>query len=306
MHDNAVTKELLSGVLHSSGDAITILAPAKINLFLKVLRKRPDGYHDIFSWFQAIDLCDKIDIARSPDSGIELTVNHPSVPTGRENLVYKAANTMQSRFGLGSGFRVQIDKRIPVGAGMGGGSSDAAATIKGINTLCGLGLDRAVMAKIGLSIGSDVPFFFGRGQAEVTGRGEAVADIEFPQGYTVLLVTPPFEIRAVEAYGKCKIDLTGGGKRFTLPNCRHVRELFDVISALANDLEWALLDSYPVLVKIRDELTKTGAEVVRLSGSGPTMFALYEDKAPLSGAMTPRFEGNQWGVRTARPLILPV
>lgn len=291
--------------MSSDGRSIFISAPAKINLFLKVLGKRPDGYHDIFSWFQAIDLADHLEIEQTADVQITIATNSPAVPTGPENLVYQAAQLIQERRGKPTGFRIKIWKNIPVAAGLGGGSSDAAAFIKGVDKLLGLGLNRPEMAALGLKLGSDLPFFFSRGQAAVSGRGERVQNIDLPIDYLVFLVTPPFPIRASEAYGKVRIDLTEPVAPISLYNCRQAQELFVVISTMANDLEPALLESYPILDKIGKMLEKTGASIVRLTGSGPTIFALYGDRTTRADNLAHAIGGKGWGLNVARPVILP-
>jgi 4-diphosphocytidyl-2-C-methyl-D-erythritol kinase len=301
--DNA--NRSFSGLMVEDGKTVLISAPAKINLFLKVVGKRSDGYHDIYSWFQAVDLADDLRIQASPNTKITVTTDHPELPVGPENLIYRAAKMMQDLYYPNFGFSIHLSKRIPIGAGLGGGSSDAAATIKGINLLLNLRLTNQTMAVIGLEIGSDVPFFFSQGQAEVTGRGEIVKEISLPVDYQVLLVTPPFEIRAAEAYRMCRLDLTDELRIITFTSCRQARELFDKISRLRNDLEMALLGAYPILDKVRDELIKTRADVVRLSGSGPTMFGLYEDKVQRIEKLKAHLGEGGWGVRLTRPVILP-
>jgi 4-diphosphocytidyl-2-C-methyl-D-erythritol kinase len=286
-------------------ETVTISAPAKINLFLKVIGKRPDGYHDIFSWFQALDLADQLEIERLDSPEIEIHVDRKDLPTGPENLIFKSLRLLQERLGIRSGFRVSLVKRIPIAAGLGGGSSDAAAAIKGVNFLLNLGLTRPEMAAFGLETGSDVPFFFGPGQAAVTGRGENVQDIRLATDYGVVLVTPPFGIGAGEAYGKLKLDLTDSVQDISLSRCRRVDGLFDAISGMANDLERGLIGSYPVLGDIKDTLAKTGADVVRLSGSGPTMFALYRDRCQAEETLAQASRGGQWGVVAASPVTLP-
>jgi len=200
---------------------------------------------------------------------------------------------------------VFLKKGIPVAAGLGGGSSDAAAFIKGIDKLLGLCLSRNQMEKTGLEIGSDVPFFFSRGQAEVSGRGENVKNIAISSDYEVLLVTPPFPISAREAYQKVRLDLTSSFSNISLSYCQKASKLFGVISDTTNDLERALLDSYAVLARIKHKLTKTGADIVRLSGSGPTVFALYERKGRIEDKLARSFEREGWFYRLAKPIILP-
>jgi 4-diphosphocytidyl-2-C-methyl-D-erythritol kinase len=284
---------------------VAIAAPAKINLFLKVLRVRPDGYHDIFSWFQALDLADMLEIEETPPPSIEIRTDREDLPTGPDNLIYKAIKLLQDKYGIRSGFRVTLSKRIPVAAGLGGGSSDAAAAIKAVNHLLNLGLTRPEMAAVGLQIGSDIPFFFSRGQAEVTGRGENVKDLQLATDYEVALVTPPFGISAAEAYNRVNLDLTDSVQDISLSRCRQVEGLIHAISGMANDLERGLCCSYPVLEEIKHELAKTGADVVRLSGSGPTLFALFRDRNRTREKLAKASVGGKWGLALASPVTLP-
>ncbi|MCK5124761.1 MAG: 4-(cytidine 5'-diphospho)-2-C-methyl-D-erythritol kinase [candidate division Zixibacteria bacterium] len=294
-----------TGKIADSGLTIDIDAPAKINLFLKVTGKRPDGYHNIFSWFQALDLADSIKITKIPGNDIKIKTNHPDVPEDESNLVCKAIRLMQDRFSLDSGFQINLEKNIPVAAGLGGGSSDAASAIKGLNRLFNLGLSSQKMSKIGQKIGSDVPFFFSSGQAEVSGRGEIVKNIVLPTDYWVLLVTPRFAIRASEAYERLKLDLTEPLDNCNFTCCRKASELFEVISDVANDLERALRSAHPLLGEINDKLANTRAGVVRLSGSGPTVFALFDNDALLEKEFASSFVGKGLDWRFANPVILP-
>jgi len=306
MHDLESYPIILDGRLENEGRSIVISAPAKINLFLKVTGKRSDGYHDLFSWFQALDLCDTLRVTRRDDSDITITTNNPDIPTGETNLVFRAARILRERAGVTSGFEFELFKRIPVGAGMGGGSSDAAAALKAINILLGKNLSLDKMVNFGLDIGSDIPFFFSRGQAEITGRGEIVKEIDLPLDYCVRLITPQFEISAAEAYQKLSLDLTDQVQVITLPRCRDFDDLVRAINGLENDLEKELLVSYPVLGKIKDYLLTTGADVVRLTGSGPTVFALYRHRNRIMESKRAQlFEGEKWGYLNASPIRLP-
>lgn len=306
MTNSGMTAADFDGRILEPGRSIFILAPAKINLFLQVLGRRKDGYHDLFSWFQALDMADAITIERRDDTKITIETNHPDVPTDESNLVYQAAAEMQRLSGREAGFHIDLEKKIPVGAGLGGGSSDAAAVIKAIDRLYETDLARSDLAAAGLRIGSDVPFFFSRGQAEVTGRGEIVRNIDLPTDYTVALVTPPFQIRAAETYRRLSLDLTTPLSDINLLRCSKAAKLFDVISHVANDLERALLHAYPVLEDIRRLLAGTGAGVVRVSGSGPTVFGLYNNReALLEEEFAQSFMGEDWGFSIANPIVLP-
>ncbi len=298
------TKTCFEGWIGSDSNSITISAPAKINLFLKITGKRPDGFHDIFSWFQALDLCDHIKLSIT-DKDISIKTNYPDVPTDESNLAYRAASAVFRSRNIQTGLNIELFKQIPVAAGLGGGSSDAASVIKGLNILLELGMNRTEMAEIGAGIGSDVPFFFSRGQAEVSGRGEIVKDIEIPTDYRAVLVTPHFPIRAAEAYERLKLDLTEPIDVSNFTCCRKAIELFGVISQVANDLERALRESYPVLDRIAVNFANTRAGVVRLSGSGPTVFALFDNDALVKEEFASSFEGKGWDWRIANPVVLP-
>ncbi len=305
MELNPKTKPEFAGRVNQGGSEIFISAPAKINLFLKVTGKRPDGYHDIYSWFQAVDLADHLLIRKLTKPDILIETNWESIPIGPNNLVYKAAELIQRNFGRNLGFKITLFKQIPAGAGLGGGSSDAAAFIKAANKLVNLNLSRQEMEKIGLEIGSDVPFFFGTGQAEVCGRGENVKSFQLPIDYKVILVTPDFEIRAAKAYRILKLDLTEPLRNVNLICCKTTAELFGVISQMANDLEIELKKLYPVLGDIEERLIKAGARIARLSGSGPTIFGLF-DKGAVEEEFALSFVGEGWGCFDVDPLILPL
>ncbi len=342
MLSNNITATDLAGRTSPDQTTISILAPGKINLFLKVVGKRPDGYHDIFSWFQTISLCDRLEISKLETDDVEILTTAKNIPTGPDNLVYKAAQLFQKKTGCRCGFRIKLEKNIPVSAGLGGGSSDAATFIKAANRLLNTNMSRNEMAQIGLEIGSDLPFFFGTGQAEVTGRGEFIADTPFPIDYRLILVTPPLEIRAAEAYQRWKFGLTDSipdisfsyrpgreihrskngdkledrteemgeerklsDKFWLLENSFSSASLVKIISGLNNDLEQNLTDSYPVLKEIKNRLEENGAELVRLSGSGPTIFALFTKSTRLEEKIKKSFEGKGWEIAFAHPVILP-
>ena len=217
-------------------DKLEIKAPAKVNLFLEVLGKRPDGYHDINSLFQAVSLYDELvfSITDSPGVTIELT-GDTSLPTGDENLVSRAYNIVKGTFNLPRGLHVNLDKQIPIAAGLGGGSADGAAAIIACNLLFDLNLSQARMARLALGVGSDLPFFFSGGQALVGGRGEMVKPTDFPTNYTLVLVTPGQSVSTAEAYDLLKMDLTKPKVPFTLPPCRDVSELIAALLMTGND-----------------------------------------------------------------------
>jgi 4-diphosphocytidyl-2-C-methyl-D-erythritol kinase len=181
---------------------VRIQAPAKINLVLRVLGRRPDGYHDIWSLMQTVELYDELEVAVQPDpsAGIELRCDDPALPVDHTNLVYRAAALVMEQARCRAGLAIKLYKRIPTGAGLGGGSSDAAATILALNQLLGLGWSRAVMGEVGQALGSDVPFFFSAPTAVAAGRGESVQQMSLAESRWVVLVNPGFPIETRWAY----------------------------------------------------------------------------------------------------------
>ncbi len=284
-------------------DRLEIKAPAKINLFLKVLGRRPDGYHDIFSWFQAISLFDYLHFEKCPD-GVELAVkgNYP-VPTGEDNLVKRATRLMSERFRLKGGLKIILQKNIPVAAGMAGGSSDAAATIYALNRLYDLNLNNSQMAELGLELGSDMPFFFSTGRARVSGRGEKIRDIFLPLDYEIILGIPPLAISTREAYAGLKMGLTIPHPDIKFLPCKDFKGLVAEIENFGNDFEGNHFRSFPELGRIRDIFVSAGAAVVRMTGSGPTIFGLFEDMP--EGEVISRLSRGNWRIVTAKPIVLP-
>ncbi len=289
-----------------SQDSVVIGTPAKVNLFLEVLGKRDDGYHDINSLFQAVSLFDRITFTRVKDgSGISIDLtNDAHVPIDESNLIARAFRLMRDRFGLTDGLQVQLEKNIPIAAGLAGGSADAAATILAVCGLWDLGLDFGQMAELGLEIGSDLPFFFTRGQAMVGGRGEKITETDFPTDYWIILATPDLHISTAESYAALRIDLTKTKIPFSFQRCKSLRRFIDALEPIGNDFEKVHLRSYPVLERIKDGLLGIGAQLTRMSGSGPTVFGLF-DSVPETKSK--RLFGKETGrVIVVRPVALPV
>jgi 4-diphosphocytidyl-2-C-methyl-D-erythritol kinase len=285
-------------------EKIDIKAPAKINLFLKVLGKRNDGYHDIFSWFQAVSLFDNLSFEKKSQPGFELDIEgSDQLSCADDNLIIKTSLILFEKFKLPGGLKIKLKKNIPIAAGLAGGSSDAAATIYGINTLFGLNLDSDRMKEIGLLLGSDIPFFFSSGQAEVTGRGEVIEDISLPVDYHIVLVTPSFPISTADSYRRLKMGLTIRMEDIKLFHCPSLMDLVGGICDIGNDFEKLHLESCPELGEIKDALNKAGAILSRMSGSGPTVFGIF-DKMPEREDLLQITRGD-WRIYTARPISLP-
>lgn len=280
-------------------DTLVIGAPAKINLFLQVLRRRSDGYHDINSVFQAVSLFDRLRLSRIPEPEIRLTVrNQPHLPANRSNLVWKAWELVRANYPQVGGISVELEKNIPIAAGMGGGSSDAAALLLGTSLLYGLNIPVTDLAALGAAIGSDVPFFFSHGQAVVTGRGEVIEEIELPTDYWLALVTPPLEVSTASAYAA--LALTEPKSPFNLASCRSEKDLVRALTQVGNDFEAQQAHNYPVIRHIRDTLLAHGAVLSRLTGSGPTVFGVFE-QAP-SRELESLSGERSWQIHVVRPV----
>ncbi|OGW54546.1 MAG: 4-(cytidine 5'-diphospho)-2-C-methyl-D-erythritol kinase [Nitrospirae bacterium RBG_13_43_8] len=267
---------------------LNLRAPAKINWFLSVLARRKDGYHDIDSLMQCVSLYD--DLLFHSASALQVICDS-DIPL-EDNLVYKAASLLQNYTSCRKGIKIILHKNIPTSAGLGGGSSDAASTLLGLNTLWGLGLKKRELAAMGLEIGSDVPFFLNGPSALIQGRGERITHIDFDSSMALLLVKPPVSVSTAWAYKSVKkltkktIDI----KLF----CRAFdeRDFASLSSILKNDLEKIVVKEYPVVGKIKNGLLEQGSVLSAMSGSGPTVFGVFESTAKASSAA--REFGEHW------------
>ena len=262
----------------AKSQSLTLKAPAKINLFLKVLDRRPDGYHEIESLMQKISLFDILHLSRQGES-ISLSCPGGTVPEDRENLVYRAAQLFFSAAGITPGARIILEKNIPVGAGLGGGSSDAAAVLHGLNRLLGAGLDPGRLQDIGLELGADVPFFVHDCSGAVaTGIGECLRKVQPIKDYWILLVNPGFAVSTKWVYEN--FPLTSSVNPYILARGRKMAGDFHaappaLFEEVGNDLEAVTIKRYPEIGDIKKELKKAGAAAALMSGSGPTVFGLF-------------------------------
>ena len=261
-----------------SKDFIEIHAPAKINLFLQVLGKRTDGFHNINSLMQAITLFDRLKIEKidKPECKISLSGNLSSIAI-ENNLVTRAYELFKKEFGLKCGIKVDLRKNIPIAAGLGGGSSDCAAAMIAYNLIFDLKLSNSELVNLSLKLGSDIPFFFSRGQALVSGRGGITEETDFPVDYKIILVSTGVSVSTAQCYEALNLKLTTNKSTFTLePNCGSDIYI-ELLSRLKNDLEAIQFEFTPSLLEIKEELLKSGALLARMSGSGPTMFGIFLD-----------------------------
>ncbi len=259
---------------------LTVTAPAKLNLTLEVLSKRPDGYHEIRSVIQAINLCDSLTFRLGHH--LSFRADAPDW-TAEESLVSRAAHLLKETTGCPQGATIELAKRIPLLSGLGGDSSDAAATLQGLNTLWELGLPPEKLLKLAAQLGADVPFFLYRGTALAEGRGERVTPLPpLPRRWVVLVfpaVSPP-PGKTKQMYARLKPShYTDGSITERLVKVLTENRAFTA-SLLFNTFENIAFAEPSELKKYRDHLRKMGADNVHLAGSGPALFTLYKDKAP--------------------------
>ena len=252
-----------------------ILSPAKINLFLQVTGKRVDGYHNLYSLMCCVDLCDTL---RFQFGGprIEIKSNCPRLPLDETNLAHRAARLFFDALKIDDGLTVSIEKVIPVAGGLGGGSSNAAAVLEGLNLHYGRPLSRDRLMALGLSIGADVPFFLFRQPAFARGVGEKLQAYPWPLAYHIVLVCPPIQVSTAEVFRNLNLGLTKCKKKFTKTPLR--KEKFDAALHLCNDLENITVSQHPVVEAARDQLLTHGAAGALMSGSGPCVFGLFSDR----------------------------
>lgn len=257
---------------------LKITARAKVNLTLDVLGNLPDGYHEVRTVMQLLDLCDILEIS-SGRSGITLSSDSKGIPIGPENLVYRAAQLLLARTGLEKKAHINIIKRIPVAAGLGGGSSNAAAALWGLNHFWELGFTPEELMEMGAEIGADVPFFLTAGTALGTGRGDKLTPLPSPPPMGVLLVKPYFGVSTAQVY-KMFDTLSGvtGYSTDSMLQALEKRDVNAIAAHLGNDLEPVTASLYPEIRAIKKDLLDAGALGAEMSGSGPTVFALAENK----------------------------
>lgn len=255
-------------------ETVTCQAPAKVNLGLTIEGRRADGYHDISTIFLKISLADTLHI-EAISGAIEIHCTHPDVPCDESNLIYRAAAMLQP-LAPGRGVRVHLEKRIPVAAGLGGGSSDAAAALLAVNTLWGLQLTPADLMPYAAQLGADVPLFLWPYTAAYgRGRGDELSPLTCPNSFFLVLVTPPVAVSTAWAYGQYRFELTDAAKDTTILR-RHLEsgDIASLAAACTNDLEAVVIRQFPIVRVIRETLDQPGTYGVCMSGSGPTVYAL--------------------------------
>jgi 4-diphosphocytidyl-2-C-methyl-D-erythritol kinase len=272
---------------------IRITAFAKVNLGLRVLDKRDDGYHNIESVLQTVSLADELEIAKQGQD-IVISSDNPDVPTDGSNLCYKAAKLFIEETRDPCGLALHIKKRIPVGAGLGGGSSDAASVLTGLNILFSGGLTLERLRDMALHIGSDVPFFLEGGTSLIGGRGERIEPIRPEPLFHYLIVYPHVSIDTKWAYGR--INCLTRDTHYSNINVYSFVETATKggLLELHNDFEEVVLIEYPELSQIRELLTAHNARAVSLSGSGSSVFGIFHDGQEMNGALADLREKGYW------------
>ena len=249
-------------------------APAKINLFLRVLRKRADNYHDIASLMQKITLYDELIFSLRPQ-GIILNCPDSDLPNTADNLVFRAARAIFDYANYTSGIEITLNKNIPQAAGLGGGSSDAATALMAINEICSLHLNKTQLMKIGAKLGADVPFFIFSNAALAYGIGDKLTDWPNLPKLNLVLINPGFPLSTKMVYENLNLRLTRGKINYSIPP---VFTLRDIVSELHNDLEAISLKMHPELHDLKQILFFHGALGALMSGSGPTLFGIFNDE----------------------------
>jgi len=260
-------------------DNISLKALAKINLGLDVVRRREDGYHEVRMIMQTIHLYDKLDIVKTKEPGIAITSNLSYVPTNENNLVYKAGKLLMDEFQMKEGVSVNLMKRIPVAAGMAGGSTDAAAMLYGMNKMFDLGLSRKDLMERGVKIGADVPYCLMRGTALAEGIGEKLTQLPPMVKCPVLIAKPQIAVSTKFVYENLKLN-----ENTLHPDINRLvtdienKDLHAIAGHMGNVLETVTIPAYPVIADIKQKMLESGAINSMMSGSGPTVFGLFEDE----------------------------
>nr|WP_223596395.1 4-(cytidine 5'-diphospho)-2-C-methyl-D-erythritol kinase [Neobacillus bataviensis] len=255
---------------------LLVKAPAKINLALDVLHKRSDGYHEVEMIMTTIDLADRVELTLLNQDQIHIVSHNRYVPDDQRNLAYQAAQLLKNRFQVKKGVMIAIEKTIPVAAGLAGGSSDAAATLRGLNKLWDLGLSLGELAELGSEIGSDVSFCVYGGTALAKGRGEMITELPPPPTCWVILAKPFIGVSTAEVYRRLDINRMSHPDIEQMVEAINSRDYQKVCQNVGNVLEDVTLNLHPEVAQIKEQMKRFGADAVLMSGSGPTVFGIVQ------------------------------
>lgn len=270
---------------------IQLKAYAKINLGLDVLRKREDGYHEVKMIMQTVDIYDVLTFEKA-ESGIHVTVNKSELPVNEDNLIYKSAAAFMKKYNISEGVSIHLEKNIPIAAGMAGGSTDAAATFKALNQLFEVKASLEELQEIAVKIGADVPYCLMGGTALAEGIGEKLTKLTDTPNCHLVVAKPDIDVSTAFVYGNLKAnELAEHPDIDGMVEAIKSQKLAGVIDRLGNVLETVTIPAYPIIREIKDTLKADGADGVLMSGSGPTVFAIFTDKEKAEKA----FEGLKEG-----------
>jgi 4-diphosphocytidyl-2-C-methyl-D-erythritol kinase len=255
---------------------LLVKAPAKINLSLDVLYKRPDGFHEVEMIMTTIDLADRVELTLLEQDKIHILSHNRYVPDDQRNLAFQAAQLLKDRYQIKKGVQITIEKTIPVAAGLAGGSSDAAATLRGLNKLWGLGLTLDELASLGSEIGSDVSFCVYGGTALAKGRGEMITDLPAPPTCWVILAKPFIGVSTAEVYRRLDLNGMKHPKIDEMVKAIQHNDYQSVCENVGNVLEDVTLKLHPEVAQIKEQMKRFGADAVLMSGSGPTVFGIVQ------------------------------
>ncbi|MTD40302.1 4-(cytidine 5'-diphospho)-2-C-methyl-D-erythritol kinase [Erwinia sp. CPCC 100877] len=253
-------------------------APAKINLGLDALYKRKDGYHELEMVMASVDLADRLIFEPLAENKIVIETTNSFLPVDRRNHVYQAAELLKDTFQLEHGVRITIEKKVPVAAGLAGGSSDCAAALRGLNRLWSLGLSLEELAELGSQIGSDVPYCIYGGTAFVTGRGEKIEFLPAMPQCWVVLVKPRMSVSTSSIFGSLSFNSIEHPDIVGLRQAVEANDYQMMTERIGNALEDVTIKRHPVIQQIKDRMLSYGADAALMSGSGPTVFALCEKR----------------------------
>lgn len=266
-------------------DKISVKALAKINLGLDVIRRRQDGYHEVRMIMQTIHLYDQLFLRKTKEAGISVESNLSFLPVDESNLAYKAAKLLQDMYGIKEGVSIELQKYIPVAAGMAGGSTDAAAVLYGMNELFGLGLKRQKLMELGAGLGADVPYCLMRGTALAEGIGEKLKSLPPMPKCPVLIAKPGIGVSTKFVYENLVLDENSPHPDISAQVAAIRRgDLQEVARHMGNILETVTIPKYPVIDEIKRHMMEAGALSSMMSGSGPTVFGLFEDERTAKAA----------------------
>ena len=260
-------------------DKLELKAYGKINLGLDVISKRPDGYHNLDMIMQTVDVYDDVILTKIETDGIVVKTDTTILSNGKDNLAYMAAMSLMEEFGIRQGLEIKINKRIPIAGGMAGGSSDCAATLMGVNRMFDLGLEKEELMERGVKLGADVPYCILGGTAIARGIGEILTPLPAPPECHVVIATPPVSVSTAFVYGNIRPDkITRHPNIEKMVNAIKEQDLYQLSELLYNVMEEVTVPKYPIIQDIKDIMLEDGALNAIMSGSGPTVFGLYDNR----------------------------